>query len=726
MFKNFAAMFAYMVAFFNMSGNEKALIKDGELNLTDKQKEDLQKSLGPKRDLEAIVKAMNQELADLAKAEDDQNDGELLDLRQKAFDMLKAHGLSQEDAEKLTENPAGATTATEKEMLAGLTKAMEEQDKKIAKLLSSAEGDSPLEIIKSSIEKGMQHSKTHLFGSKKEYDAFEGRPWNQMAKGEQVAMPTFAADSLEVQKLQDDADLYYKEVKADVKSLNRDFLKLPSFWPIRTNVVDRIADGNIVTAEVTQARKKNWLPKNKQLIQPEEAKIYPVQVDIEHAGYLLQTLLTSWLHQYNKEGSQAYKWSFVKFLLVELDKRARQEDRIVAVKGVYVPTPDTTQIPGLAIHRSDGILIKLWRAYFLEKKFKSAQIGAPTNSNIVDYVKNLLEKNVPLEEINSANLILYLSPEWIRRHVERKRVLFGHDNNYTGQELMEIENFPNVKLCALSELSGSDFMFITYDDNIEILENIPSEKSMYHMESLKRDMYIFADYKFGVRVRHIGTKVKDGDPAAFKVQTVWTNGMPIFNENFFVRLYDYGTGEININEFYSNITITNDYATNIETINGAYEGQIIKIQGNTAVGAGVKVVDDGNITLAGNADFNLNSGGILTLRATTATTFTEVKRTTSPPVVPDADVDFSSATLDADLGYEFNYTGGVDTLEGIIGGVEGQEIVINGGAGGALTLQDVPGNINVGADAVLSDGTENITLTKIDGVWEEVARTITP
>src|SRR5690606_24094881 len=197
-----------------------------------------------------------------------------------------------------------------------------------------------------------------------------------------------------------------------------------------------------------------------------EAKIYPVQVDIEHAGYLLQTLLTSWLHQCNKVGSQAYKWSFVRFLLVELDKRARQEDRIVAVKGVYVPTPDSTQIPGLAVHRSDGILIKLWRAYFLEKKFKSAQIGAPSNSNIVDYVKNLLEKNVPLEEINSANLILYLSPEWIRRHVERKRVLFGHDNNYTGQELMEIENFPNVKLCALSELSGSDFMFITYDDNI--------------------------------------------------------------------------------------------------------------------------------------------------------------------------------------------------------------------------------------------------------------------
>src|SRR5690606_31854259 len=448
-------------------------------------------------------------------------------------EMLRAHGMSQEDLEQAQTDNNVDTNAIDqiKALIENYSKKM---DANLQKLLSSPEANSPLEVIKNEANK-MQHSKTHLFGSKKEYDAFEDRPWNQMAMGQQVAMPSFASDSLEVGKLQGDLDLYYKEVKADVKSLFRDFLKLPSFWPIRTNVVDRVADGNIVTAEITQARKKGWLRKNQQSIQPEEAKIYPVQVDIEHAGYVLQTLLTSWLNMYNKEGSQAYKWSFVKFLLVELDKRARQEDRIVAVKGVHVPTPDNATIPGLAINRGDGILIKLWRAYFIDKKFKSAQIGAPSNSNIVDYLKTFLESNVPLEEINSANIILYLSKEWLRRHVERKRVLFGLDNNYTGQELVEIENFPNVKLCALDDLSGTDFMFITYDDNIEIWENIPAEKSMYHMESLKRDMYIFADYKFGVRIRHIGTKVKDGDPAAYKVQTVWTNGMPIFKDDFFVR-----------------------------------------------------------------------------------------------------------------------------------------------------------------------------------------------
>lgn len=730
MFKKFAAMFTYMVAFLGVSGNEQALIKDGELHLTDKQKEDLQKALGPRVKLEEVVTAMNAELADINKIDTDAQDEQLIDLRKKAFDMLKEHEFTDAEAKKLIDNPSAAEGKTEKQLLAGLVTAMEEQktlakeqDKKIAKLLSSAEDDSPLQVIKSTVESTMKHSKTHLFGIQKDYNAFEDRPWNQLAAGQSVAMPSFAKDSLEVEKLQGDLDLYYKEVKSDVNSLFRDFLKLPSFWPIRTNVTDRVADGNIVTAEITQPRKKGWLPKNKQMIQPEEAKIYPVQVDIEHAGYVLQTLLTSWLNTYNKEGSQAYKWSFVKFLLVELDKRARQEDRIVAIKGVHVPTPDNATIPGLAINRSDGILIKLWRAYFIDKKYKSANIGAPTPNNIVDYVKALIEKNVPEEEKNNAGLIIYLSKTWLRTHVERKRVLFGLDNNYTGQELLEIENYPNVKLCPLDDLEGSDFMFITYDDNIEVLENIPAEKSMYHMESLKRDMYIFADYKFGVRIRHIGTKVKDGDPAAFKVQTVWTNRMPIFKDDFYVRLYDNTTGEVELP--YGNITITDDWATSIDTLKGAYEGQIVRIKGNTAVGAGVKVTDDGNITLAGNADFALNSGGTLTLRATTATTFTEIKRTVAPPVAPDADVNFTGTEIDALLGNEFNYAGtGAKTITAIENGIEGQEIVVNGGAGGALTFADVPAHINVGAAAVLADGADNITLTMIDGVWEEVARTI--
>tara|TARA_R110002050_G_scaffold215379_2_gene351469 strand:- start:705 stop:2888 length:2184 start_codon:yes stop_codon:yes gene_type:complete len=726
MFKNFAAMFAYMVAFLNFTGNEKALIKDGELNLTDKQKEDLQKSLGPKRDLEAIVKAMNQELADLAKAEDDQNDGELLDLRQKAFDMLKAHGLSQEDAEKLTEHPAGATSATEKEMLAGLTAAMAEQDKKIAKLLSSAEEDSPLHKIKQTLNPTMQHSKTHLFGSNHQLDAFDGRKWNQRAAGLTTAPTDFfaSASGVEVDVLKGDIDHFYRENPTFIKDIMRENEGLPSFWPMISNISDEVANAVIVTDEVTQARKKNYLPKGKQAIQAETRKAFPVNIDLKYVGYELQKIETMWINSlYNREGSSPYKYHFIAFLLTAIIKRARQEDRLVATKGVFVKTPDSATIPGMAIHRGDGLFIQLWRALHIDKKYKYVNIGVPTAANIVDYAENLIKKNLPAEEINNPNLVLYMSPSWVEKYKKRKRIEMNGDTILVKDELVMIENFPNIGLHGLFDLEGTDYMFITYMDNISTIQNRPNERGLLNMGKYDpREISVYGDYKWGCGAEHIGTKVKDGDPLSFKVQTVWSNGLSPFPEDFFVRLYDNTTGEVALP--YSNITITDDYATSIETLTGAYAGQIIKIKGNTAVGAGVKVVDDGNITLTGNADFPLNSGGILTLRATTATTFKEVKRTETPPVLPDADVNFSGTVIDALLGYEFNYTGGAATITDIVNGVEGQEIVVNGGAGGALTFADVAGKINVGSGAVLANGADNITLTVIDGIWEEVARTI--
>lgn len=699
-------------------GIKELPIKDGALDLSEDQMAKLKESFGDKINLDEAVKAVNKELASLKEGAitDDQR---LVDARQEIEDMLKEHGLSQEDLKDL--GAAEGVAATDLEAIkAMVSKFTKETDAKIKKLMNEPEDDQAKTVKHT---ENMRHSKTHLWGmDDNPLNAFEGRNWNKRAAGLSSKATNYAAEnSTEIDKLKDDVELYYRQNPERVKSLFRDTTGLPSFWPRRTNIVDRIADGNIVSAEISQTRKKGWLPKNKQLIQPEENKIFPVQIDIEHAGFELQKIENSWLNFMNKEGSQPFKMTYVEFLLVELDKRARKEDRMVATKGVYVKTPDDATISGLAIHRGDGIFIKLWRALYVDKKIKFALIGSPTAANIVDYVKNAIDSNVPEEEKNNAGIVFYLSPTWLRAHVERKRVLFGLDNNYTGQEVMSIENYPNVKMCPLIDLEGTGCMFITYDNVIETYENIPGEKSMYRFDTLKRDLYIFADYKWGAGFTHIGTTVKDGDPAAFKVQTVWTNGLSPFKDDFFVRLYDDTTGVIALP--FSNITITDDWATNIETLSGVPEGTIVRIKGNTA--ATGLVVDDGNITLTGNADWDMSTGGTLTLRAgANGATFTEIKRTTAPAVTPDADVDFATATLDADEGYEFNYTGGIDTLDEIINGIEGQEIVINGGAGGALTINDVAGNINVAGAAVLANGADNITLVLVDGIWEEVTRTI--
>lgn len=720
MFKKFAKVWAYMVVMFG-AGSEKTLIKDGVLNLTDEMKAQLQTALGPKTDIDKVVKEMNEELAVNIQKKDPEGDQELKDLRAEAIKMLKDHEFTDDEASAIIADPSLAEGASEKQMLTALMAKSKEQDKKIEKLLKAPEVDSPEALIK--LGENVNHSATHLFGGTEAYNAFENRNWNKRAAGLSTTPTNFmAADGVEFQKLKNDIDLYYRENPTEVRSLHRDMLQLPSFWNIRRNVDDKVTDGNIVSAEITQGRKKGWLPKNNQLIQPEEGQIFPVQVDIEFSGYELQKIEASWLNFMNKEGSQPFKMTFVRFLLNELDKKARNEDRMVAINGVYVPTPDNATVAGLAIHRGDGISIQLFRASRFKNLYKSAQLGKPTTSNILDYIKALIEKNLPEEEKNVSGLVIYLSPTWIRRYKERKRLEFGGDSNYTGAELTEIEGFPNVKLCPLHDWEGTDYMVLTYDNNIELMENVPGENSMYRFDFDLRDTRVLADYKWGSRVIHIGTEVKDTDPLAFKVQTVWDNGLSPFKDDFFVRLYQTTAGKIDISKYYSNITFVSGFGEDVENITNTFEGQIVRVKGNT--NATGKVVDDGNITLAGNTDFDLSTGGTLTLRADAAGDLTEVKREVAPPVNPDTSVDFSSTAIDADQGKVFNYTGGVVTLAAITNGYEGQEIKINGGPGGALTLVDVPGNIEVNAGAVLADATNNITLTLIDGIWTEVARTI--
>ena len=711
MFKKFQALYAMMLAFYKAD----SLVKDGKLVIPEGKQQELQDFLGEKIKLDDVVKAMNQELADMAKDEAGE-DQVLIDLKKEAMEMLREHGLSQADAEDTVDNPQATENPDLKDILTGLIAHNKKTDKLIEKLMQEPEHDTPLDKGSRNNLKDM-HTKTHFLGSGKAYDAFEDRPWNQKAAGLDDKFSFGALEKGFVETLQNDADLYVREVNSDLNSLERDNFGLPPFWNIRTSVSDKVVDGNIVSGEISQARKKGWLPKNKQLIQPEESQIFPVQIDITYQGYYLQEMLTSWISNYNREGSQAYKMSFVRFLLSELDKKARQEDRKVAINGVHVKTPENATIPGRAINRGEGLVAKLWRAYFKENKFKIANVGLPSTNNIVDYVPNVIESNLKEEDKNTEGLVFYLSPSWMRKYKTRKRQLFGLDNNYDGSELMEIENYPNIRFQVLRDLEGSDFMFITDENNIELMENIPGEKSLYNFETDRRVVYIFGDYKFGVRFKHIGTKVKDGDPAEFKVQTVWCNIPPYIHDTF-TQIFDDTTGEVTLP--YSNVQVASNWATSITDIKGTYAGQIVKIKGDT--GASGNVVSSGNMTLA--STFALSSGGTLTLRVNENGTLTEVKRTTAPDVNTIEDATYVDS-IDATQGADFVFSGSANaTLDEILNGFEGQEIKVNGGAGGTVTINDISGNIEVASQAVLANGADNITFVKLDGVFTEVARTI--
>ena len=689
---------------------------DGEENETKKvafSDEQKQTLLGYLKDEKQLDEMMSQFNKDLSQMETDNQREERLKNELRTALMENTNLTENEIDEKVEEGDVAT-------QLSAMNASLKNQKALIEKLMNEPEGDNPI-ATETVIGKKAGHSATHLFASNKDWNAFAGRPWNQRAAGI-VTDATEFSDRTIVDKLNDDMDHYFRENPEEIKSLHRDNFGLPTFWPKRLNVDDKVSDGTIVSAEITQARKLPWLPKNKQLIQPEEGQIFPVQIDIEFVGYYLQKMEASWLNKWNKEGSQPYKESFVRFLVSELDKKARVEDRISTVKGIYVKTPETATVPGKFINRQDGLLYQFYKARHLTKRYKAFAVGTPTVANIVDYVDKMIE-SLPLEVRVNPNLVYYLSPYWMKAYKRRYEQIHGTQSDYTGYPTNP-KDYSNVKFEVMPDLEGLDFQFITFDDNIELLENVPKEKSMYHFEYLKRIIYIWADYKQGIRLIHVGTKVKDGDPLEFKVQTVWSNDVPIFKDDFVIPLFDDTTGEITAK--YGHMQVEDNWATTITDIKDAKPGQIIKIQGNINL-PGIK-----NVTSAGNIDmgvaFNLKLGGTLTLFVRPDGTIKEVARTNAPAAAPEeVDVNFDATTIDAANGSQFRFTGAADaSLENILNGVDGKEITIYGNdtVDVELTVSDVAGVIDVTADAVLAASTDSVTLVKVGATWYESSRTI--
>ncbi|WP_304015822.1 hypothetical protein [Nonlabens dokdonensis] len=563
------------------------------------------------------------------------------------------------------------------------------------------------------------HSATHLMGSNNIIDAIENRPWNAAAISGKSISATDWGDQLNVATLAKDAEHYFREDPTVINSLHRDTVQLPSFWNTRYNVTDMVIGASIVTGEVTQGRKRAYIPKNKQAIKTEPGYVFPTNIDLTYIGYELQEMETSWLNAWNKEGTSPYKVSFIQFLLMEVSKQARTEDRIAAIKGVFAPMPDGQSKAGKAIERQNGLLHILWKAYNVDKKFKFEKQSEPTPENIIDHVEGTIRSNLKEDIINEPGLIYYLPFTQFRWYQKAYKLENGTNMDFTG-EVGKIDLHPNIKLCPLVDLEGTNLHFITFSNNIELLENRKNEKTLYRFDKLKRDTFIHADYKTGIRMIHIGNKVADGDPAQFKVQSVWTNGQPFLDPNFSLNLYDNTSGLIQLT--YSDNRFSDGWATDVTEIKGNFTGEIVKLRGNTTAAAGVAVKDNAQLDLA--SDWTIKTGGTLYLLVQADGTMKELKRVDASE--PTATVkDFDASAIDSTSAKEFQFVGtSAVTLNNILNPIEGDKIKISGNGAAALTINSVGGVIAVNSAAVLDTAGDYIELTVVDGVFTETKRVI--
>ncbi len=725
-FKLLATTAAFLMNLFSL---KEIPVVEGKVAFSDDQTDQLKNKLGEEKASE-IVAALNKELAQMANSDKENLElkavNEELAKAQKELEALLAEtNLTSEEKKDLLEgkgeNPSDLTA-----QINVLKAHQKKQNEMLAKLISDPEADSPLEVIKRNA-KNMTHSATHLFASGKEYDAFEKRPWNQRLRDQGIKATDFN-QSGSVPLLQDDLEHFVRENPTALESLFVDFEDLPKEWDRRSGVLDRVADAAIIAGEIVQGRKKGWASKNKFKIAAEQGQVFRKKIDITFDGYELQEIENTWIRSYNKEGSHPWKMSFIGFLLSELVKQQKLDDRRAQINGIFAQTPEGEGIAGAAVNSQDGLRY-LWH-YFrdIKKKYRpfNVSLGAPTKANIVDYIKEMIE-SIPEEYRNQSGMEIQLSSEvlgWYREKAGAIYQLHMSDNEGTMEYKRDYPiDYPNFKFQELKDQTKTKFIAITASKNVQIMDYNASESGKFTITHDKRDTNIFADYRLGIRLKFVGTELADGEPADFERQVVWSNDQPVFDSSISVPVFDDETGVVKVH--YNHMKVDGDWKTDVTQIKEGTPGQVIRVTGNTSLAGDKFVKNNANSLLT--ADFNLKSGGTLTLFVQADGKVKELSRTAEPASTTTVNNEFDGDTIDASASNEFYYTGAASgTLAEILNGVDGKVIKIYGTDTAAVTftVEDVAGNVDVTANAVLASAADFVELVRVDGVWTEVSRTI--
>ncbi|MEI7486284.1 MAG: hypothetical protein WCJ72_02530 [Chryseobacterium sp.] len=670
-----------------------------------------------------VLNNLNSHLAVVAKAAKDSDDAKVAE-KQNVLDIL---------AGKVKEDPVEAGNP-EKDAK-DLSKTVEEQQAVIENLSKQPEAESGMKNMLKTALVGTAlaaafSSGTHLFGKQpeavKDMFSFEGRNWNAKAAGKSAAKTDFN-DTSTIARLNADLKEYQIQNPNFIRDLYTDTYGLPTFWPKRVGVIDMVQDVVMDISNVTQARKPDWTPGFEMFLDAEKRRIFRIQIDLEFDGYQLQELETAWLASiYNMEGSSPYKNSFVAFLVSKITIKARQEDREGAINGIFVPSPAGIKAKGHYLNGQSGIRHQLFMFRDVLKRITPyiSKVGKFSSANAYDYAKGFIE-SLPLGIRTKANMKFYLSPSNIVKIRDSYKAINALHNDYTGNQLNYIDGYPNITFEGVNDFEGSNLMFITDDQNIEILEYLPEEKNKYRFEYLKRKTFVHADYRTGCGFIFSGFDLPQGSGFKGIAQFIWINDEPIFPETVTAPLFGKAmSAPVDIN--YNKLQIHAELISDVVKLQGLPAGTIVRLLGNKLMTTNSVIKkstggNGGNLSLT--ADFKPKEMYSLTMVVQTDLTYKEVSRTEAfPEDTATAMITFDDLVVDASEGLTQKYVGvAAGTLESIVGGNASTELTIYGSAN-VLTVENVPNKIVVDSDAVLDAETKYIKLKNFEGIWYEIAR----
>lgn len=677
--KKLAAMFPLIFAFLNINMEDKLNAKETlDLSAEDKQKLDAAAKIEGFAD-----KFMNDYNTALAAEEDNTEVLTLVSEYMKDAAASDGGDPGDEDtkAEEGKKTKTSASSVVKK--LLGRTANLEAQMKVLKdeneKLANIPEGDESVEKIKASAMKQTKiaHSKTHLFATDSPWNAFEGRPWNAAVRDGKLEANTDWNSQVNIQKINEDLGAYARQNSSKIFDLLMDGLTIPAHWEVISGVTDEYVFLSIVTGEITQGFKAQWLPKNNQEFLPIKNKIFDIQIDASWTVTQLKQIERSYLQQFFNKTSSPYKDDFVAYLSAKLIAKARKEDKIAVFKGVHYKTPDDATKPGRFINKMDGML-KVITGY-RGKAYKAHELGALTEENIYDKI-NAWVKSLPYDFRLTPGLKLGISDYWHKAYHNARERAKGTNNDYQRNE-STVEQFSNVEFVPHAQLEGQDFLYITTSDNLGLMINVPGEENTLTLEKVKRNIDAYADYKLGFFVKALGATDESGNALGYDDQIFFSNEAEVLQDIYVPVTANDATPSVKAHNALI-IGSNNTAATNITKLDDIVEGQYVYLFGDSATN--VSTVKNGADLILDGGDFVLAKGNLIRLRGLADGKAIEISRTVSGATssVEEVLLAADATTADAALGTLFvtSANTGATAITNIENAVPGEKYTIKGGS----------------------------------------------
>ena len=302
---------------------------------------------------------------------------------------------------------------------------------------------------------------------------------------------------------------------------------LTEYFPVRYGVQDRDILFNAFFDEVSQGYQPGEIYKGGMQLENEMGYVDDAMIKVQFGP--MKEIERKYIAYLNKEGSDPIKWSMIEFCLLNLLKKAQDEQNQRRMRGIYVKPEDGQ--PSSYLNAGTGIWYTLLRYIhdYSIKPFANKSYNTYTSANMLDAVKEFITdvKTHLTEGMTLDKHVLYLNENHIDWWLANCRETYGKDLDFTGPDGYK-NRVPDstIQIKWLPYEGKSCWMFLDIPGNLQFVEYLPGEMFAVKMEEQMEMVRAWSTWKEGCGAAFTGRKFDSKaamDDNDYEFQQIFTN-----------------------------------------------------------------------------------------------------------------------------------------------------------------------------------------------------------